>query len=333
MIIVIGGSGFIGSYLVDGLLAEGREVFATGNSNLNHEYYAAKGIRCAQVDITKQQDFERLPKENIDAVILLAGLMPANDPGGAQQRYVDVNMTGTLNVLEYCRLNKAKKIIFASSHNDVAGLWGRNRPITEEDPCTIIYTGDHAVYVVIKIAAVKLVEHYHQKHGITGISFRLANVYGYGPHTEIYVNGKPWVPGFTTFIRKAMAGDTIEIWGDRSKGRDFVYVQDVVGAFIKAIDSGTAHGLYNIASGVSTSLDEEVQSIIEVFSPPGHRSAIRYRPDMPEKPNYSYLYDINKARRDFNYEVRYPFMRMLQDIKQEMIRQRFPHLIRREKKV
>jgi UDP-glucose 4-epimerase len=331
MILVIGASSFIGTYLVDELVAEGREVFATGYSNLNEGYYAEKGIQFARVNIAKQQDFEKMPKENIDAVILLAVLMPANDVECIPQRYIDVNLTGTLNVLEYCRVNRAKKIIFASSHSDVAGLWDCGRPITEEDPCSIIYTGDHAVYIITKIAAVNLVEHYHQAHGITGISFRLPHVVGYGPHTEIYVDGKPWVPGFTTFVRKAMAGGPIEIWGDPSRGRDLVYVKDVVHAFIGAIDSPTAHGLYNIASGVRTSLDQEVKGIIEVFSPPEHRSVIRYRRDKPDMP-YAYLYDISKARRDLGYEVRYPLMRMLQDFKGEMISQRFVHLARLEKK-
>jgi UDP-glucose 4-epimerase len=331
MIIVIGASSFIGTYLVDELVAHGRKVFATGYSNLSREYHVSKGIEFAQVNIARKQDLTRLPEENIDAVILLASLLPANDVECDPQRYVDVNVSGTLNVLEYCRTHRAKKIIFASSHSDVAGLWDCGRAITEEDPLSIIYTGDHAVYVITKIAAMNLVEHYHQVHGITGISFRLPAVYGYGPHTEIYVDGKPTVPGFTTFIRKAAAGDPIEIWGDPSRGRDLVYVKDVVGAFVGAIDSSAAHGLYNIASGIKTSLDEEVKCIIEVFSPPERRSAIRYRPDKPDMP-YAYLYDISKARRDLHYEVRYPLMRMLQDFRDEMISQRFQHLIGREKK-
>ena len=330
MIIVIGASGFIGTYLVDELVAQGREVFATGFSNLNYDYYIKRGIQFAQVNIVAQKDFDRFPKKNIEAVVLLAGLLPANDVECVPQQYIDVNVTGTINVLEYCRINKAKKVIFASSHSDVAGLWDRNRPITEED-CSIIYTGDHAVYVITKITAVNLVEHYHQTYDITGISFRLEDVYGYGPHTEIYVGGKPWIPGMTTFIRKAMAGETIEVWGDCSRGRDLVYVKDVVSAFIRAIDSTTAHGLYNIASGVRTSLDEEVKGIIEVFSPPEHRSAILYRPDKPDMLK-TYLYDISKAKRDLNYDVRYPLLRWLQDFKHEMISQRFTHLIRREKK-
>jgi len=79
MIVVIGASSFIGTYLVDELIAQGREVFATGCSTLSQEYYAGRRIKFAQVNIARQQDLERLPKENIDAVVLLASLLQAND--------------------------------------------------------------------------------------------------------------------------------------------------------------------------------------------------------------------------------------------------------------
>jgi UDP-glucose 4-epimerase len=331
MIVVIGASSFIGTYLVDELYNQGREVFATGFSNRNNEYFANKRIPYAQVDISKQADFEKLPQENVEAVVLMASTLPVNDNGFRPQQYIEVNALGALNVLEYCRIHKVKKIIYGTSHFDVYGLWDNGRAITEEDDRTINFADDHAVYIISKIAAVNLVEHYHQAYGIAGITFRLPGVYGYGPHSEIYLNGKVQVPRFTLFIRNAIAGDPIEVWGDPSRGHDFVYVKDVVGAVIGAIESKSAHGLYNIASGIRTPIDNEVKGIVEVFSSPERRSEIRYRTDKPNIP-FTYLYDISKAKRDFDYAVNYPFMKMLQDIKKEMELRRFEHLISREKK-
>jgi UDP-glucose 4-epimerase len=130
-------------------------------------------------------------------------------------------------------------------------------------------------------------------------------------------------------MRRAIAGDPIEIWGDPSRGQDIVYVKDVVGAIIRAIDSDNAGGLYNITSGVRTSLEEEVKGVIDVFSPFEHRSEIHYRPDKPNMPA-TFLYDIRKAKRDFNYQIKYPLYEMLKDMKKEMDLKRFPHLIERE---
>jgi UDP-glucose 4-epimerase len=330
MIVVLGASGFIGTYLVDELASTGREVFATGWSNLPREYYTSRKIACAQVDVTCATDFDQLPQENLEAVVLCAAHLPANVQDFAPQRYVDINVTGTIHALEYCRRVRARKVILASSHSDVAQLWNIGRPITEEDQRAVVYTGDHAVYIITKIAAMDLVEHYSQQYGIPGIVFRLPAVYGYGPHSEIYVDGKPCVPGFETILRRAMAGERIEIWGDPTKGRDLVYVKDVAHAFVLAIDSQKAHGLYNIASGVRTPLEEEVRGIIEVFSPPGLSPLVTYRPGKPN--NMTYLYDIRKAQRDFGYLVQYPYRRMLEDYKREMEAKRFPHLVRREKK-
>ena len=331
MIVVIGASGFIGSYLVDELVRRRFDVLATGRNKAAEEYYINIKIPFMQLDITKEEDFYRLPKENIEAVVLLAGLMPANVTNYDPKNYVNINVNGTLNALKYCKRNKAKKIIFASSHSDVAGLWNCGRPITEQDPRMITYSGDHAVYIITKIAAMDLVEHYHQEFGIQGISFRLPAVFGYGPHTEIYVDGEPVVTGFKTFIEKAMIGDPIEIWGDPKKGRDMVYVKDVVDCFIGAIKSNKAEGLYNIATGVRTTLEEQVEGAIEIFSPPDRRSKIIYRPDKPDITTY--LYDVSKAKNDLGYEVRYPYKRMLEDYKIEMNLKRFQHLIKRESKI
>ena len=109
------------------------------------------------------------------------------------------------------------------------------------------------------------------------------------------------------------------------------YVKDVVDCFIGAIKSNKAEGLYNIATGVRTTLEEQVEGAIEIFSPPDRRSKIIYRPDKPDITTY--LYDVSKAKNDLGYEVRYPYKRMLEDYKIEMNLKRFQYLIKRESKI
>jgi UDP-glucose 4-epimerase len=321
MIIVIGASGDIGTYLVDELILQKRDVFVTTLKQRPEQFYKNKNVMYSKLDISNENDFRNLPKKDIEAVILLGGLLPANlieyNPKFYKD-YIDVNIHGTLNVLEYCRKNNAKKIIFANSHSDVSQLWNCEKAITEEDRHKINFKGDHAVYIITKITAMDLIEHYHQEYGVQGVSLRLPAVYAYSPRTGLYINGKFIKAGFNIFIEKSMASEPIEIWGNPKKGKDMVYVKDVVSAFIGAVDSGNAHGLYNVATGISTSLEDEAKGIIEVFSPTGRPSEVFYNPQKPD--TLSYLYDISKAKRDLGYVVKYPYKKLLEDFKLEMNR-------------
>jgi UDP-glucose 4-epimerase len=88
MIVVVGASGFIGTYLVDELVTQGRPVFATGSSQRSAEYFVARRIPYAQVDMGREADMEKLPSRDVEAVVLMASLLPVNDSGCAPQRYV-----------------------------------------------------------------------------------------------------------------------------------------------------------------------------------------------------------------------------------------------------
>jgi UDP-glucose 4-epimerase len=113
-------------------------------------------------------------------------------------------------------------------------------------------------------------------------------------------------------MENAKAGRPIEIWGDPDAVRDVVYVKDVVQAFINALRSDRAHGIYNIASGVGITLRKQAQAMVDVLSPQGIRSEIILRPDKPSnmKP---YVLDISNAQRDFGYRPEYSFHDMIVD--------------------
>jgi len=319
MIVVISGTSSISKYLVKELIDQKRDVFVTSRKPLDENYLDGAEVSNCILDLTNENDFERLPKTNVEAVILISGLLPANEKKQDPERYknyIDTNIKGTLYTLEYCRKNNIKKIIFAQSHSDVAGHWSSKKPITEEDQRAINLKGDHAVYIITKNASVDLIEHYRLDYGIQGISLRLPAVYEYSARTGMWVDDKYVKAGFLVFIEKALKGDTISIWGNPKLVKDIVYVKDVVSAFIGAIDSKTAHGLYNVATGIPTTLEQEVFDIIDVFSPDDNKSRVEYNPEKND--TLSYLYDITKAKRDLNYEVKYPFRKMLEDYKLEM---------------
>lgn len=104
MYIVIGASSFIGVYTVDEFIKQGCEVTVTGRNNKFREHYDRLGVPYINLDLTEKKDFDKLPKEGVDGVILLAGLLPANAPVDLNTDenaadYFEINTIGTINVL------------------------------------------------------------------------------------------------------------------------------------------------------------------------------------------------------------------------------------------
>lgn len=322
MVIIIGATGFIGMYTVERFLKEGKEVFATGRNPHTVQRLKEWGVPCVPLDISQKKDFEKLPKENVEAVLLLGGLLPANckvdiSKDENADDYIRINVIGTINTLEYCRQNGIKKIISCSSYADVAGAWKKGKALKETEPRNYKLSGDHAVYVISKNAANDIIEYYNQQHGMQGAVFRLPPVYGVGPHGSIYVDGKPYKSGIQTFIEKAEKGEPIEIWGDPHISRDIIYVKDVAEAFVKAVQSEKTKGLYNMTSGTELELEEQVKAVIEVFGGE-KKSEIIYRPDKPNN-TPSFLFDMSKAKRDFGFVPQYTsYVEMMKDYKKEL---------------
>lgn len=323
MVVVIGATGFIGMYTVEQLLRDGKKVLATGRNEANRAWFEEKGARFETLDITREADFDKLPAEDVEGVILLAGLLPANEKAEAgrqenAEEYFRVNVGGTIHVLEYCRKNGIRKVIGCCSYSDVAGAWKKGVAIRESEPRNFRFTGDHAVYVISKNAANDVMEYYNQQYGMQCAWFRFPPVYGVGPHGTIYVDGKPYKSGIQTFIEKAQRGEDIELWGDPHISRDIIYVKDVAKAFSMALCSDKTYGLYNMTSGTELDLETQAKTVIDVFGDPEKRSRIIYRPDKPNN-TPSFLFDMTKAREDFGFVPRYTsYAAMMEDYKKEL---------------
>ena len=121
---------------------------------------------------------------------------------------------------------------------------------------------------------------------------------------------------FAGLTDKALAGDTIEGWGDASRPKDMVYVKDFCQMLFKACFVERETGYYNVGTGVGTTLLEQIQGMIDVFGKEGHKSKIIMRPDMPNAPQY--IMDITSAREELGYEPKYDYISMLEDFKIEM---------------
>ena len=322
MVLIIGATGFIGMYTTQAFLKAGKKVIATGRNKTLGRKLEEMGAEFLPLDITNKDDFDKLPKEGVEGVVLLAGLLPANaavnlDEDENAADYFEVNVIGTINVLEYCRKNGIRKVIGNCSYSDVSGAWGKKYPITEDEPRDFKFTGDHAVYVISRNAANDVMEYYNQQHGMQCAWFRFPPVYGVGPHGTIYVNGIPKKSGIATFIDNAKEGKAIEIWGNPHIKRDIIYVKDVADAYVDALNSDQTYGLYNMTGHIQVDLDEQVKAVIQVFGGE-KKSPIIYR---PEKPNLtpSFLYSMDKAKRDFGFEPKYTsYLDMMVDYKKEL---------------
>ncbi|MEN6349897.1 MAG: NAD(P)-dependent oxidoreductase [Syntrophomonas sp.] len=336
MIMVFGAAGFIGTYVIDQLIKENYSVVAADISESGASYYEKIGIPFYSVDITDKGSLNKLPSEGIEAVINLACVQPANvsedkyDPVD----YIKVNVIGTLNILDFCLKNSINKIIYTCSHRNTQGQWKEKEGIAikEADGRAIKFTGDYAMFSISESTATDCVEHYSQVYGIQGIVFRLPPVYGYGPHTEIYKDGKPLITGFQIFINNAKQGKPLEVWGDCNAGRDIIYVKDVASAFVMALKKNNISGLYNISSGRLSTLKEEAECIAREFWPQGSQPQLVYRPDKPNGIE-SYFYDISRAKNDFGWAPEYTFSEMIHDYKKELEAEKFRYLVEKRKRM
>lgn len=330
MFVIIGASSFIGVYTATYFIEHGEKVVVTGRNDKFKEYYDKIGADYINLDLTNQMDFEKLPREDVEGVILISGALPASENADLSEKenadqYVKVNVLGTCYALEYCRRNGIKRLINTISFADVANAWRVDPPMDESEPRNFNFTGDHAVYVISKNTASDIAEYYNQQHGMKNAWFRFPPVYGVGPHGYLKVNGKIVKSGFQIFIDKAKQGEDIEVYGYLA--RDIVYVKDVAQAYYKAAKSEMACGLYNITSGRITTLQEQAEVCAELFAKDeNHKSKVIYKNNMINS-NKSYLFSIKKAMKDFGYMPLFAdFKNLMMDYKYEQERGVYPDL-------
>lgn len=316
-IVVFGASGDTGRYFIEYFLENynGNEYQVVATGTRETDCFDSLGVPYYQVDITNKSDFDKLPKD-VYAVVNLAGLMPARMKGYDPYKYIEVNIIGNLNILEYCRKSGADRILFAQSFGDIKDWAEEKLVLTADMPRNFSYTTDHTVYVMCKNFAVDLMENYYQMYGLKRFIFRLPTIYLWSPVDHYYVDGEIRKIGYRILIDKAINGEDIEVWGDASRQKDMVYVKDFCQMLFKALFVDRTCGYYNVGTGVGTSLLEQIKGIAEVFGEEGKKSNLIMRPDKPNAPQY--IMDITPAREELGYVPKYDYITMLKDFKKEM---------------
>ncbi|MBV8161880.1 MAG: GDP-mannose 4,6-dehydratase [Acidimicrobiia bacterium] len=248
--LVTGGAGFIGSTLVDRLIAEGHHVdvvddLSTGSLANLAEARAAGEHRLSfqRLDVRDAALLELLPRRQPEVVFHLAAQADVRVSVERPAFDAEVNVLGTINVLEGARLAGTRKVVFASSGGTIYGE-PEELPVRESHPQRPL-----SPYGAAKKAATDYLGVYRELHGVEFTALALANVYG--PRQDPF--GEAGV--VSIFAGKLLAGDACTIFGDGAQTRDFVYVDDVVDAFSRAATKGSGL-LMNIGTGRETSVNE-----------------------------------------------------------------------------
>ena len=322
-IILFGATGTVGAYSALELLSAGYNVIAVGHRISDNGFFKEVGSFYIQADITKKEDFKKLPASNIFAVVHFAGSMPARMIDYNPQEYIDTIVSGTLNVLDYATSVKADRIVFAQSISDVAHLCGTKDPIPSDIVSKFPLNDDHSIYSICKTTAANLIEHYYYKFGIKRFILRLPNIYLYHPNPYYYVNGiKKW-QSYRLLIEKARKGETIEIWGNPKCVRDIIYVKDFTKIVLNSMTANVDGGIYNAGTGVGVTLEDQIIGIINIFTE-NKRSEIIYVPEKPDSPEY--IFDISKTMKELDFKPMYDYLSYLSDLKEEMVKNRFSKL-------
>jgi UDP-glucose 4-epimerase len=257
-VLVIGGAGFIGSFVVSELLKENvAEVvvydnFARGKREYLEE--ALKDPRCRIFPIggdIRETDILNRAMEGMDYVVCLAAMWLLHCKDFPRTAF-EVNIAGTFNVLEACVNNKIKKLVWSSS----ASVYGDavEIPMTENHPFN-----NKNFYGATKIAGEAMATAFNDRYGLKVIGLRYMNVYG--PHQDQTAAYTGVVP---IMLNKIDANEAPVINGDGTQAYDFIYVEDVARCNVQALKSDVNHGFYNVGTEVQTTIRDLCDLILKL---------------------------------------------------------------------
>lgn len=300
-VFVTGAAGFIGSHVSEALLARGDRVFGLDNFDPFYDrrikernlatLSANPSFSLLEGDIRDASALARwgegFPPDALIHLAAKAGVRPSvADPIG----YADVNIQGTIRMLEWARERKVPKILFASS----SSVYGGNPkiPFSEDDFV------DHPVspYAATKKGGELLCHTYCHLYGMNVVALRFFTVYGPRQRPEMAIH---------KFTRRILEGKEIDLYGDGTSRRDYTYIDDIVSGVLGAMDAPPGYRVYNLGESATISLSALVGLIEKACGKPAVQ---RFRPSQPGDVPVTYA-DITRARTEIGYDPRIPIGR------------------------
>ena len=297
-ILVTGGAGFIGSHVADRLVDEGHCVLVFDNEATGRRENVP-AARYMPGDVIRLADLEQAFGTGLDAVCHIAGqvslIRSFTDP------VIDLrtNVEGTVNVLQLCLKYRVPRLLYASSmtvygHTDVL-------PTPEEAPCKPI-----SYYGITKYAAERYVhttaERVDLDFDFQVTCFRMYNVYG--PRQAL---DNPYQGVLGIFLGNLLRDEPLTIFGDGEQSRDFVYINDIVDAWVGALRNPASYGrIFNLGSGRRLSINQLADHVLTAFGCPRTNDTVIYAPGRPGEQRHVEA-DITQARAILGWEPRVSF--------------------------
>jgi UDP-glucose 4-epimerase len=285
--LVLGGSGFLGSHIVDKFLAEKHDVTVY---DLYPERFrrSPRGIKFFTGDFGNVGALDELISTGFDAVIHCVSTTTPKSSNESPEFDIQSNVIGTLYLLDICVKHKVGKLVFLSSGGTVYGDIGDLEMVDET----------HAVrprcsYGVSKLTIEHYLDVYRHLRGLNYVALRLSNPYG-ERQSPLRALG-----ALTVFLHRTLQQQNIEIWGDGAVTRDFIYVGDVADAVYLATVKPVS-GVYNVGTGTGLSLQDLLDEIAKVV---GHQPSVDWLPsrsfDVPR-----IVLDAKKLKTATNWDFR-----------------------------
>ncbi|NQV18366.1 MAG: GDP-mannose 4,6-dehydratase [Armatimonadetes bacterium] len=300
-ILVTGAAGFIGSHLCDALVKE-HEVFGLDNfcdfydpkikwNNIN-EILKNDNFRIFESDICDLSGLNKIFSEcRFDLVIHLAAMAGVRPSIENPKLYTEVNINGTVNLLEECRKNNIKNFIFASS----SSVYGNNKkvPFSEDDPVDLPISP----YASTKKACELICHTFHHLYDISLLCLRFFTVYGPRQRPDLAIH---------KFTRLMLAGKPIPVFGDGATQRDYTYIDDIIDGVLKAIDyvqTGNHYEIFNLGESQTIALSYMIKTLEQVLDLKAKKEQF---PLQPGDVNITFA-DISKSKKILGYNPQTKF--------------------------
>lgn len=290
--VVTGAAGFIGSHLTERLLQDGHTVVGIDSFDTFYDPQIKRrniatalshsSFRLVEADIRDRAAMERAIDGDVDVIVHLAARAGVRPSIEQPALYSDVNINGTVVLLEIARARRIGKFIFASS----SSVYGNNKkvPFSESDNVDFPISP----YAATKKAGELICHTYHHLYGIGMTCLRFFTVYGPRQRPDLAIH---------KFARLIEAGKPIPIYGDGTMRRDFTYIDDIINGVVAAVDKCAGYHIYNLGESRPICVSDLIAEIEKAL---GKKAIRNYLPAQPGDVDQTYA-DVTKARQELGY--------------------------------